>query len=496
MTASDRLFELLANFEVAVSQSGVARTAGGKSLLSALTHLSDGALNEADAALSEFEGDMVAAGSTLAGIIANERKDFDNCKIFLLKAIDADDPEFDILCLTGDFSRHFGFLELAIKAYDRAIEIAPHASHAHLRRGQVYSEAGDVSAAIDDLLRATLLQPNLISAQVALGDEYRSANMTDAACKCYRAALDIDPQNAAAQSGLDHTLALVLPQWHSAMLNDTNRNQAFEEAIKAVVTPGCSVLDIGTGTGLLAMMASRAGAATVTGCESVGVLAETAKTIVNQNGFKNRISILHKRSQDMTLDEDIDEPADVLVAEIVDAGLLGENVLTAIDDARRRLCKPDVTIIPAAATVYAVPIESEDLAHERMVDTASGFDISLFNALRPNMYLQTNLSKYQWQMLSDPVPVFSFDFTQNTLASREESFRLTPHTDGVAHGVAFWFDLHLSSEITLSTSPAAPPTHWHQAVYTFSEPMEIKQNEPVRLFASHDERKITLSLET
>jgi tetratricopeptide (TPR) repeat protein len=97
------------------------------------------------------------------------------------------------LCLTGDLDRHFSFLEITVKAFDRIMEIVPHASNALLRRGKIFSEAGGVLAVIDDFLRATLLQPNLCKARVALGDEYRSANMTDAACKCYHTALDIDP---------------------------------------------------------------------------------------------------------------------------------------------------------------------------------------------------------------------------------------------------------------------------------------------------------------
>ena len=69
------------------------------------------------------------------------------------------------------------------------------------------------------------------------------------------------------------------------MLNDTNRNDAFAEAIKAAVTASSITLDIGTGTGLLAMMSSRAETAKVTGCESVGILVQTASEIVKQNGF-------------------------------------------------------------------------------------------------------------------------------------------------------------------------------------------------------------------
>jgi type II protein arginine methyltransferase len=215
-------------------------------------------------------------------VIAGERGDLDHSKDYFFMTVEALAPNFDILCLTGDLARYFGFLEITVKAFDRAMEIVPHASHALLRRGQTFSEAGDCNrrpskgypAATEPVCR-----PRRSRRRISV------ANMTDAACKCYHTALDIGPQNTSARSGLDHTLALVLPQWHNAMLNDTNRNDAFAEAIKAAVTTSSTILDIGTGTGLLAMMANRAEAAKVTGCESVGILAQTASEIVKQNGF-------------------------------------------------------------------------------------------------------------------------------------------------------------------------------------------------------------------
>ena len=97
-------------------------------------------------------------------------------------------------------------------------------------------------------------------------------------------------------------------------------------------------------------------------------------------------------------------------------------------------------------------------------------------------------------MLCDPTRAFEFDFSQNIPTAAEDSFRLTPHSDGIAPGMAFLFDLRLSPEVTLSTSPGAPRTHWHQTVYILPEPMEIKQNESVRPFASQDHSKISLSL--
>ena len=44
--------------------------------------------------------------------------------------------------------------------------------------------------------------------------------------------------------------------WHYAMMNDLQRNEAFYAALQEVVTPKSAVLDIGAGSGLLSLMAA------------------------------------------------------------------------------------------------------------------------------------------------------------------------------------------------------------------------------------------------
>ena len=97
-------------------------------------------------------------------------------------------------------------------------------------------------------------------------------------------------------------------------------------------------------------------------------------------------------------------------------------------------------------------------------------------------------------MLAEPVQIFDLDFTCDQPLLEQERFCLTPHSDGTAHCIAFWFDLHLSPTVALSTAPEKPATHWKQAVYTFSDPVEIKQNKPIGMNASHNQSKITISL--
>ena len=79
--------------------------------------------------------------------------------------------------------------------------------------------------------------------------------------------------------------------WHFPMMNDNVRNDAYENALKAALRSGGTVLDIGSGSGLLAMMAARHGATQITTCEVVSMVAEKAKIIIERNGFKEKIQI-------------------------------------------------------------------------------------------------------------------------------------------------------------------------------------------------------------
>ena len=100
------------------------------------------------------------------------------------------------------------------------------------------------------------------------------------------------------------------------MLADTARNDAFERAIAKAARGRRLVLDIGTGSGLLAMMAARAGARRVVACEAIRPLAQVATRIVAQNGFADRITVIAKRSTELAVGQNLSEPADLLISEV------------------------------------------------------------------------------------------------------------------------------------------------------------------------------------
>lgn len=83
------------------------------------------------------------------------------------------------------------------------------------------------------------------------------------------------------------------------------------------------MLDIGTGTGLLSMMAVHAGADRVTACEAFKPMINVAKKCIKENGMKDKIEIIEKRSTDIVVGVDMDQKANVLVTEVFDTELIG-----------------------------------------------------------------------------------------------------------------------------------------------------------------------------
>lgn len=201
-----------------------------------------------------------------------------------------------------------------------------------------------------------------------------------AALPYLKAAMTLDPDDFEVRLGYHGALGNVGPAWHFPMVHDKPRNEAYRNAIRATVTEGMSVLEIGTGTGLLAMMAVEAGARHVTTCEKVPEIAARARQVIAQNGFQDRITVLDKHSRELSVGTDLPEKSDILISEILGAAFLGEAVLTLVLHARQELLKPDAPMIPRGGATMAGIVDISGI--ESILDVGTdvmGFDLSPFN---------------------------------------------------------------------------------------------------------------------
>jgi predicted RNA methylase len=274
--------------------------------------------------------------------------------------------------------------------------------------------------------------------------------------------------------------------WHFPMMNDAVRNSAYEKALRGALKQGGVVLDIGSGSGLLAMMAARQGATSVVTCEEIGIIARTATDIIARNGYADKIKLINKLSTNLVVGKDLPERADVLVTEIFDDGLLGERAFHAIQHARDHLLKPDAQIIPAGARVMAMCIESREIYENHRIESAAGFDLSPFNMLSVRNYIGYHLKKFNYRPLSAPKPVFDFDF-YNIPGDESVELSFDIIEPGLVHAIVYWYELQMDDDTIISTAPNLPKLScWKQAVQVLDHPERLEHGDRLQIRAQHD----------
>jgi histone-arginine methyltransferase CARM1 len=138
------------------------------------------------------------------------------------------------------------------------------------------------------------------------------------------------------------------------MMQDAVRTGAYAAAIadNAADFAGKTVLDVGTGSGILAVFAARAGAAHVYAVEASGV-AERAAALMAANGLADRITVIKAKIEEVRLPEDA--RVDVIISEPMGFMLVHERMLESYMIARQRFLKPGGKMFPTTGTIFAAP---------------------------------------------------------------------------------------------------------------------------------------------
>ncbi|KAF0100807.1 MAG: hypothetical protein FD144_2913 [Rhodospirillaceae bacterium] len=244
-----------------------------------------------------------------------------------------------------------------------------------------------------------------------------------------------------------------VPDWHHTILADAARNSAFDTALRRSVVPGSRVLDIGAGSGLLALMAARAGAAEVVSCELNPALAAAATRIVERNGHSDRIRIVAKHSRDLEIGTDLAGPADIIVSEIVANNLLGENILGTMEDVVGRLAHSTTRVIPSHGAMPIALACYGDLASQQL-GSVQGFDLSLMNGFAARIGLSPG--NRTLELRSAPEDLFSFDFSSGGPFTGDRAAVTLTSTGGAVNGIVQWIRLTMDAEGTTYENRPAP----------------------------------------
>ncbi|XP_069022854.1 protein arginine N-methyltransferase 9 [Embiotoca jacksoni] len=333
----------------------------------------------------------------------------------------------------------------------------------------------------------------------SMGEHLFRMGFRDEAAGHFHKALKLRPDYPEARENFYRVANWLVERWHFLMLNDHRRNQKYQQAIQKAVQGGCStVLDIGTGTGILGMCAKKAGAAEVYACELSKTMYELACEVVTANGMDGSIKILHMKSLDMEVPKDIPQRVSLVVTETVDAGLFGEGIIESLIHAWHHLLLPPQRgenefgeqsttgrVIPAGATVFGMAVECLEIRrhHRLCVTEVGGLSMAAAGELQSPVscssepddsmepYTTERLSRLPggYKSLTEPFTALHIDFNNvqelEGLSSRKvQEIRLPVIQGGELDALAVWFQLHLDEESSLSTGPQED-TCWEQAIY-------------------------------
>ena len=249
------------------------------------------------------------------------------------------------------------------------------------------------------------------------------------------------------------------------MLADGPRMAFYHDAISRKIQAGDRVIDLGTGTGILAAFASRQGAAQVYAVDHSSII-EHARELAAENGIEN-VDFEDVHSTKLFLDDQVD----VILHEQMGDFLFDEAMVPNVCDLRDRLLKPGGLILPSQFELYCEPMTLRDDRRVPFIwelTDVHGFDFSSMERSRPQDSEYYGLVScdlgFVKHFLGEPAPILEVDLhtiTESTLPLKV-SFTRKVTKEGLLDGLVVFMKVKVDDDLELSSSPLDPgrAPHW------------------------------------
>ncbi len=263
---------------------------------------------------------------------------------------------------------------------------------------------------------------------------------------------------------------------YGRMIDDRLRTDAYARALCQAVKPGAVVLDLGTGTGILALLACRFGARKVYAIESDDAI-QVAREIAAANGYAGRIEFIQNMSTQVTLPE----RAEVIISDLHGVLPLFSHHLPSIMDARTRFLAPGGVLIPQRSTLWAAVVEAPALYSRHMApwdDNGYGLDMQAARRMVANTWRKGRVLPEQLLLAPQPWAVLDYATLESPHVPATTITWAAPRA-GTAHGLCLWFDATLGDGIHFSNSPEAPELIYGSAFFPWPRPVALAAGDTV-----------------
>lgn len=282
---------------------------------------------------------------------------------------------------------------------------------------------------------------------------------------------------------------------YGLMASDGVRMSAYARAIARAVKPGSVVLDLGSGTGIFALLAARAGARHVHAVD-LNPAVWIAQDLAAENGLADRISVYEASSFDVELPEKVD----VIVSDMRgQTALIGDH-LGAVADARRRWLKPGGVAIPARDRLFVGVVEAPEIASHLALGWESCADLGFSVAAARTSVLNTVHNDRRRSIAASSLLTTADSWATVDYASDHHdvfagTVQLAGTRSGTAHGLCVWFEATVFEDIKYASAPGQELAYSRHFL-PFLEPVKLTEDDRVEVALRADARGTRWSWET
>jgi SAM-dependent methyltransferase len=260
---------------------------------------------------------------------------------------------------------------------------------------------------------------------------------------------------------------------HRGYLSDAPRVRAFRRAIARKVRPGSVVLDLGAGTGVLGILALRAGAARVYAVDS-GPILEAARAAARAAGFAGRWTGIRGLSTEV----DLPGKADLVVADHLGCFGIDYGILGAFADARARHLRAGGACIPETVEVQ-VALLSSPANYARVGDwdrAPAGIRFPGLRRLAANTVTFARAGRRE--LVSPPATAVRVDLRSAADGALEGRALLRAARAAAVHGLLGCFRSRLAPGAWITNSPLAAGAVARSPVFLpFERPLRVRRGE-------------------
>lgn len=250
----------------------------------------------------------------------------------------------------------------------------------------------------------------------------------------------------------------------------------YREAITRTVRPGDVVADLGTGLGVLALMAAQAGAARVYAIDNRPALIPVTRRIVEVNGAADRVRVVEADVRTV----EIEEPVDVIVNELIGDFGTDEAIVECVKAFSGRHLKPGGRLVPSRLRTFLVPVQYGDEFRGIWRRDYYGLD------LRPGSEVACQPEPLLYSLRERPTELAPPQLLDDAVFGPDMPDRCTVlHRDftvqqaGVLQGFVGYFDATLAEGCELTNYPCDVSCHWQNWHWPVTPPRHVEPGQRI-----------------